>query len=366
MAILGKLNEWNKNRPEVIQPTPPDVKQGKEVADNPAEVKLTPLTKEQIEQYPEAQRNNYMQSFGSWEDAEKAGTIAQRDWAKAKIDQMVAKGENPGSYLNLLSMIGEAETPEEKRKRERREAVGEAISGLGNLIGNVANLYYAPRSGYSIDLNTAHEKHRDRLQRLKEKQDALAERRNNILLNAKIGDVKAERDAALKVQLQNMKDKQAQAAERQKAKDAQIKYLYDLGLIDAREAAELAKMEKKHEYDKALEGIRQNNKISLKQTPSYGQDKVLTSLTGSNGQVYTRNSKLSDVEVRQLAKYVEDWEPYTTVDEDGNKTVDYIGAVADAAESGMIPNSVLEDMGMKTDKKGFSYGNKSSKGYSFK
>ena len=147
---------------------------------------------------------------------------------------------------------------------------------------------------------------------------------------------------------------------------------YKLGQIDAQTKAKLAEQSAKTKSDKELESIRQSNRIALKTTPSYGQDKVVTSVTGSDGNVYTRNTKLDDVEVRELSKYVEDWAPYTKVDEDGKETIDYIGAIADAAESGMIPVEVLEQMGYKNGKKdgGFSYGKKSSdkqsKGYSFK
>ena len=71
-------------------------------------------------------------------------------------------------------------------------------------------------------------------------------------------------------------------------------------------------------------------------------------------------NKLDNVEMRELAKYIEDWSPYTTVDEDGKETIDYIGAIADAAESGLIPTEVLEQRGYK---KGKSSGKKSIEGF---
>jgi hypothetical protein len=101
-------------------------------------------------------------------------------------------------YAAVNEYLASSETPEEKRKRERREAVGEAINGLGNLIGNVANLYYAPRSGYSIDLNTMDDKRRERMERIQAKRDALDNQRQQMILNAKIGQMNAERAAAEK------------------------------------------------------------------------------------------------------------------------------------------------------------------------
>jgi hypothetical protein len=51
-----------------------------------------------------------------------------------------------------------------------------------------------------------------------------------------------------------------------------------------------------------------------------------------------------------LSKYVEDWSPYTKVDEDGKETIDYLGALADASDSGLIPDWKLEEMGYKRSK----------------
>ena len=321
----------------ISKPKYNDVTVGKDVAVDPTKTTIAP-----IEDY----------KFKTWEEAEKFGKISQKDWAASRVRDMVAAGQNPGEYHNLLALIGDSETPEEKRKRERREAVGEAINGLGNLIGNVANMYYAPRSGYSIDLNTMDDKRRERMERIQAKRDALDNQRQQMILNAKIGDIKAEREAKIAA------DKaKADAAKDARDKAWKIKYdaymkeldnAYKLGQIDAQTKAKLAEQAAKTKSEMDLEAFKQSNRIALKTTPSYGENKVITSLTGSDGGTWTRNTSLSKEEMRELAKYVEDWSPYTTIDEEtGKEKIDYIGAIADASDSGVIPDYILEEKGFK-------------------
>jgi hypothetical protein len=285
---------------------------------------------------------------------------------------------NPGSeYAIVNQMLASKETPDEKAKRERREQLGDVFNNLGNLIGNAANLYYTNKGGQYIDLNTANEKHRERMQRIKDKQDALDRQREQIILNAKLGDAKAQR--AEKLAYDKMKYEQA-AKEKDNAfklkLNAYLKELdnaHKLGQIDAQTKAKLAEQAAKAKSDKELEAFRQQNRIALKTTPGADESKVLTSLTGSDGGTWTRNTQLSKEELRELSKYVEDWSPYTKVDEDGKETIDYLGAIADASDSGLIPDYVLEEKGFKRSKdsarrnrdEGFSFASQNN-GFSFK
>lgn len=253
--------------------------------------------------------------------------------------------KNPdNAYALLKAQWASDETPEQQRKRERREALGETFRNLGNLIGNAANLYYTSKGGQYIDLNTANEKHRERMQVLKDKQEAIQRQREQILTNAKLDDLRRARE---KEDLKKQNEwKAAEGAKEREWKMQHDVYMQELdnahklGQIDAQTKADLVKQAAKAKSDKELESNKQAN----------DRDKVITSLTGADGNIYTRNSKLDNVEVRELAKYVEDWAPYTTVDEDGKKTIDYVGAIADAAESGMIPIEVLEQRGYKKGK----------------
>jgi hypothetical protein len=205
---------------------------------------------------------------------------------------------NPEStYAIVNQMFASDETPEQKRKRERREQLGEVFNNLGNLIGNAANLYYTHRGGQYIDLNTANEKHRARMQQLKDKQDALDEQRKNIILNAKLGDIQAQRaERAAKAKT----DAEAKAADLKYKRDLalmQIENAYKLGQIDAETKAKLTEQVAKAAAEKDLEAFKQQGRIALKGMKSgdskANDEKILTSLTGSDGGTWTRNTQLS-------------------------------------------------------------------------
>ena len=274
--------------------------------------------------------------------------------SKEYWDEQVKK--DPTSiYARVNQMFADNETPEEKAKREKRERLGEVFNNLGNLIGNAANLYYTHRGGQYIDLNTSNEKHRARMDAIKAKQDALKQRQDEMLMKYKVADIQAAREAAAKKEEREYKEKVAQNKVNADAKAAELKHLRELGVINAKQANELIKLKTKAEYDNALAKIKHGYNVALK---DMDKDKVLTSLTGSDGNIYTRNTQLSKEEIRMLAKYVEDFTPYTHVDKDsGKETIDYIGALADAAESGAIPTDVLEQMGMKKGKASSNKGN---------
>jgi hypothetical protein len=281
---------------------------------------------------------------------------------------------NPEStYAIVNQMFASKETPEEKAKRERREQLGEVFNNLGNLIGNAANLYYTHRGGQYIDLNTANEKHRERMHRIKDKQDALDRQREQIILNAKLGDAKTARAEAVAAR---KADADAKAKDLQYKRDLALKQIdnaFKLGQIDAQTAANMKRDAAQAKNGQELEAFRQTNRIALKTTPNANDSKVLTSLTGSDGGTWTRNTQLSKEELRELSKYVEDWSPYTKVDEDGKETIDYLGAIADASDSGLIPDYVLEEKGFKRSKdsarrnrdEGFSFASQNN-GFSFK
>lgn len=212
-----------------------------------------------VDKMKQSQRNNYVQSFATWADAEKAGDISQQEWAYGQIQKMVAEGKNPGEYLNMLSMLGSAETPAEKEKRERREALGETFRGLGNLIGNAANLYNATRGGTPVDLNTANEKRRARMEQIKAKQDALDEKLRETLANAKMSDTRAERAEALE-------NKKAERAAAEKKEERQWKAYYDAYIKEVDNAYKEAQQATKHKNDLEIEGVRQGNREALAKT----------------------------------------------------------------------------------------------------
>lgn len=311
MAInLQQINEHEKKKaaqkaevkPDMTQPMydrrPLDVsvtqpfKDMKQLAGKPT------LEHYDVDELERNARSQYIQSFDNWADASKDGSFSQQEWASKQIEKAIAEGKNPGDYLYLTQLMGSAETPDEIKKRERRNALGETFRNLGSLIGNVANLYYTNKGGQYIDLNTANEKHRERMQTLRDKQDALAEKRNNILINAKLGDLKAAR--AEKV----AKDKAAKdAAEKQadrawKAKyDAYMKELdnaYKLGQIDAQTKARLETLAVQAENAEKLEEVRQAHKIevaNINNTAAQERAEIRSGGSGSKKATLTYNGK---------------------------------------------------------------------------
>jgi len=351
MARLGNIQEYEKRKaaatPVGTSPQSQSVREGfQQMAQKPMEQPV--LQKVDPTKVYESTRSQALGSDAAQVDPQKT----MESWNASPYEYWTEQVKtNPEStYAIVNQMFASKETPEEKAKRERREQLGEVFNNLGNLIGNAANLYYTHRGGQYIDLNTANEKHRERMQRIKDKQDALDEQRKKLILNAKLGDAKTARAEAVAAK---KADADAKAKDLQYKRDLALKQIdnaFKLGQIDAQTAANMKRDAAKAKSDKELESFKQQNRINLKTTPAYGQDKVMTSLTGSDGGTWTRNTQLSKEELRELSKYVKDWSPYTKVDEDGKETIDYLGAIADASDSGLIPDYVLEERGFKRSK----------------
>lgn len=351
MARLGNIQEYEKRKaaatPVGITPQSQSVREGfQQMAQKPMEQPV--LQKVDPNKVYESTRSQALGSDAAQVDPQKT----MESWNASPYEYWTEQVKtNPESTYSIVNqMFASKETPEEKAKRERREQLGEVFNNLGNLIGNAANLYYTHRGGQYIDLNTANEKHRERMQRIKDKQDALDRQREQIILNAKLGDAKTARAEAVAAK---KADADAKAKDLQYKRDLALKQIdnaFKLGQIDAQTAANMKRDAANAASDKELESIKQQYRIILKTTPAYGQDKVMTSLTGSDGGTWTRNTQLSKEELRELSKYVEDWSPYTKVDEDGKETIDYLGAIADASDSGLIPDYILEERGFKRSK----------------
>lgn len=364
MARLGNINQYEQkkaqrkadalpfNVPPLQNPVTPQFQSVREGFQQmgQTEVPQPVLQTRKPEDMLESQRNNYVQSFNTWEDAEKAGDVSQKEYANAMIQKMVAEGKNPGEYLNTLAWLGSAETPEQKAKRERREQLGKVFNNLGNLIGNAANLYYTTKGGQYIDLNSVNEKHRERMQRIKDKQDALKQRQDELLGNARINDIKAERtERAAKVKAEN----DAKAKELEYKRDLalkQIEHAFRIGQIDAQTAANMKRDAAKATSDKELEAFKQKNRITLKTTPSYGEDKVVDSAIGADGNIYTRNSKLTDNEAMQIVLSSvpdDEFSQFVTTDENGRERTDWRAAAAYALQKGYVSEDELQQMGFK-------------------
>ena len=99
-------------------------------------------------------------------------------------------------YANIKNMMASDETPAEKQKRERREQLGQVFSNLGRVIGSAANLAYTAKGAYPVDFETPAREEDERMRRIREKRDALQEREDAILRDAKLKDLAGARQLA--------------------------------------------------------------------------------------------------------------------------------------------------------------------------
>lgn len=240
---------------------------------------------------------------------------------------------NPlNTYANLRNYFASEETPEEQRKRERREHLGQVFSNLGNLIGNAAQLYYTAKGAVPADLNAGALAENERMRRIKEKRDALKAKQDAILADAKANDIRN----AYEIRLAREKDAAA-AEDKQKGRDLDL----------AKWKMKLDADRKKGDADRAE---RKRHNQALEANAARAQNKVVDSVIGSDGKIYTRNTPLSENEAMQMvmasAMNGESLEPYTTrrvVGKDKltgdpiyNEVIDWRQAAADALQRGYI------------------------------
>lgn len=302
----------------------------------------------------ESKRLSYVQSFPTWADAEKAGDVSQQEWAYGMARKMAAEGVNPGEFVNMLSIYGEAESPQEKERRERREALGETFRGLGSLIGNAANLYYASKGATPVDLTSVDEKHRARMEQIKAKNDALDEQRRQILAKAKLGELQAERaERAAKAKAESDADAKTLEFKR----DVMLKEIenaFRIGQIDAQTKADLEVQTAKAKSEKEIEALKHQYKMDE-------TDDVSESFEDGNGRVWVSKNKLSKAQLTRLASYVEHPEEFKIKKKDGAgnevESDDLIAQAINAIENNRVPENVLKGMGFRISEYGNRVGN---------
>lgn len=239
---------------------------------------------------------------------------------------------NPlNTYANLQNYFASEETPDERRKRERREHLGQVFANLGNLIGNAAQLYYTAKGAVPADLNAGAFAENERMRRIKEKRDALKARQDAILAEAKGNDIRN----AYNIRLAREKAA-ADAVEAQRGRDMDL-LKFGMKLKADKDKAD-ADRDENRRHNRAMEA-----------NASQAQDKVLDSGIGSDGYVYTRNTKLSANETIQFVKrYLKDDElrQFQTGDKlTGKEETDWDAAAAYILQSGRVPADELAARG---------------------
>ena len=234
-------------------------------------------------------------------------------------------------YWSEQARLNPLNTYDERRKRERREHLGQVFANLGNLIGNAAQLYYTAKGAVPADLNAGAFAENERMRRIKEKRDALKARQDAILAEAKGNDIRN----AYNIRLAREKAA-ADAAEKQKERD-----------LDMAKFGIKLKVDKDKDDANRKETERHNR--AMEANASQAQGKVLDSGIGSDGYVYTRNTKLSANETIQFVKrYLKDDElaQFQTGDKlTGKEETDWDAAAAYILQSGRVPADELAARG---------------------
>lgn len=162
------------------------------------------------------------------------GKVSPEQFWKLQEDAY-QKGKRGGySTAEIINRIKsrdpDYETPEQRKKREKEEAISRAISGLGNVISNAANFAFAVKGAVPGDYNNRATN--ERIERIKEKREALKRKYDTILMNAELGDIAYERsaDAAREKAARNRQLKEALL---------DIQHRYKTGEISAKAAADM-------------------------------------------------------------------------------------------------------------------------------
>ena len=223
------------------------------------------------------------------------------------------------------------ETPEQAAARERRDFIKQGLTGFTEGLSALANLYYTTKGAPSQKLTSqmpelSKRLYAERLERDKKLENFRAWQR---------AKADKEEERAYNLNLFNLKQEAADKAAQKKAKiDAQaaeIKYLRDLGLIDARKEADLVKQKGKASLDKELEAIRQQNRVALAGINNQAaMDRVAAKGGGSNATIrvpigddgqyaeYRKNDLTNPIVISQIYNSLPD--DYRVREEKGIKT----------------------------------------------
>lgn len=223
------------------------------------------------------------------------------------------------------------ETEEQKKARERRDFIKQGLTGFTEGLSALANLYYttkgAPNQKQVSQMPELSKRlYSERLERDKKLENFRAWQRSK---------ADKEEERAYNLELFNIKQEAADKAAEKKAKidaqAAQIKYLRDLGLIDARKEADLVKQKGKASLDKELEAIKQQNRVALAGINNQAaMDRVAARGGGANATIrvpiggdgeyaeYRKNDLTNPIVISQIYNSLPD--DYRVRDEKGIKT----------------------------------------------
>lgn len=266
------------------------------------------------------------------------------------------------------------ETPEEKAKRERNDALRIGYTGLVDGLSSLANLYYttkwAPNSQRQMAMpQLQQDLYRERLERDRKLQ-------NFRQWQQKEAQGRAQREHELKklAEQQKYNKWKEQFDAQQRYNELTAKQKHDLDVLGVKNVHDFELLQRRQEFDKIMTGIEHKNSVALKAAPTYDDLKPVESAMASDETMMTRNTPLTDTEVKQIIymspDYYDKFEDYrkksVKVNEYGEETisygdVDYRSMAADILANGSISNDVLKEMGFKQSKSKRAKANNSNK-----
>ena len=253
------------------------------------------------------------------------------------------------------AQLFDVETEEQKKARERRDFIKQGLTGFTEGLSALANLYYTTKGAPSQKQvsqmpELSKRLYAERLERDKNLENFRAWQR----AKADKTEERAWQEAFYNKKQEDaikMAEAKAKNESAEKVAERKFKVLFEgLKHTNKKELANLNDKLRKGQIT-YQEALKLANKIAYDKTGG----RVADSVVSSDGSVLTRNSKLTDNEMKQIVMaYVDDLSPWTKVKEDmyGGKEekIDYREAFADAAESGLIPTDELIKRGFKQAK----------------
>lgn len=244
---------------------------------------------------------------------------------------------------------------EKEEKITRRER---ALSLLGD-IANLGGQMFASSKGARqfAPINSQVPKYNERLQRIRDAKRANDADFQNKSLSAIFKDYEGKRaDDLYKRQQEAAKA----ATELKYNRDLilkQIDQAFQMGMLDAKGKQALEQQAIKAKDEKELAALNHKYRLNeIKTKENSNNSKIVDSAIGGDGNVYTRNTRLTLNEAQQIVlgsgMGEDDLAPFVTYERDDKENItktktDWQAAAAYALQNGMIPAEELKSRGFK-------------------
>ena len=246
-------------QPQVQSPAPVPGTVGTAIPDvGTAPLQAPSLTQAPVK--PEATPLSMYDKFADMtaEQAINTGEITPQGYWNIQSEAIKAGKRDPYSTEEIIEMMRtsdpEYETGEQRARRERNDRASRAITGISDLISNIAGMVGTAKGSSPVVVNNLAPL--DARQReITERRNALKRKYDTLLTNAKMGEIAYQRDL--------------EAARQKAQRDLQLKLV--LKDIDAR--IKKGEIDQKQAHDMRLEAYRQANRMATEQFKAENRSK---------------------------------------------------------------------------------------------